>query len=207
MALLQIAEPGQSTAPHQHRLAAGIDLGTTNSLVASVRSGEPVTLPDAEGRHLLPSVVRYLPDRVSVGYEAKAAATQDPLNTIASVKRLMGRGLNDVKGLGTQLPYQFVEGGTGVPRIRTQAGDLSPVEVSAEILRELARRAEASLGGELEGVVITVPAYFDDAQRQATKDAARLAGLKVLRLLNEPTAAAVAYGLDRSADGRSPRSP
>jgi molecular chaperone HscA len=201
MALLQIAEPGQSTAPHQHRLAAGIDLGTTNSLVASVRSGEPVTLPDAEGRHLLPSVVRYLPDGVLVGYEAKAAATQDPLNTIASVKRLMGRGLNDVKGLGTQLPYQFVEGDSGVPRIRTQAGDLSPVEVSAEILRTLARRAEASLGGELEGVVITVPAYFDDAQRQATKDAARLAGLKVLRLLNEPTAAAVAYGLDRSADG------
>ena len=201
MALLQIAEPGQSTAPHQHRLAAGIDLGTTNSLVASVRSGEPVTLPDADGRHLLPSVVRYLPDRVVVGHEAKAAATQDPLNTIASVKRLMGRGLEDVKGLGSQLPYQFLAGESGVPRIRTVAGDLSPVEISAEILRELAKRAEASLGGELEGVVITVPAYFDDAQRQATKDAARLAGLKVLRLLNEPTAAAVAYGLDRGAGG------
>jgi len=201
MALLQIAEPGQSTAPHQHRLAAGIDLGTTNSLVASVRSGEAVTLPDAEGRHLLPSVVRYLPDRVVVGHEARAAATQDPLNTIASVKRLMGRGLADVKGLGSKLPYEFVGGETQAPRIRTAAGDLSAVEVSAEILRELARRAEASLGGELEGVVITVPAYFDDAQRQATKDAARLAGLKVLRLLNEPTAAAVAYGLDRSAGG------
>jgi molecular chaperone HscA len=201
MALLQIAEPGESTAPHEHRLAAGIDLGTTNSLVASVRSGRPETLPDPEGRHLLPSVVRYLESGPLVGYEAKAAATADPLNTVASAKRLMGRGLADVKHLGTELPYVFVAGDTGVPRIHTRSGNVSAVEVSAEILRALSARAEASLGGPLEGVVITVPAYFDDAQRQATKDAARLAGLKVLRLLNEPTAAAVAYGLDRQADG------
>ena len=202
MALLQISEPGQSTAPHQHRLAVGIDLGTTNSLVATVRSGLADTLPDDDGRHLLPSVVRYLPDggRV-VGFEAKAAAAQDPLNTIASVKRLMGRGVEDIKTLGTQLPYVFVPGVSGMPRIRTAGGDVSPVEVSAEILRVLRDRAEASLGGELAGAVITVPAYFDDAQRQATKDAATLAGLNVLRLLNEPTAAAVAYGLDRSNDG------
>jgi molecular chaperone HscA len=202
MALLQISEPGQATAPHQHRLAAGIDLGTTNSLVASVRSGLAETLPDAAGRHLLPSIVRYLPDGARVvGYEAKTAAAQDPLNTIASAKRLMGRGIEDVKALGGQLPYAFVPGESGMPRLRTAGGDVSPVEVSAEILNVLRARAEASLGGELAGVVITVPAYFDDAQRQATKDAATLAGLNVLRLLNEPTAAAVAYGLDRDNDG------
>lgn len=201
MALLQIAEPGRSATPHQHRLAAGIDLGTTNSLIATVRSGRPETLPDEEGRHLLPSVVRYAEDALIVGYAAKAAAAEDPLNTLASAKRLIGRGIEEVKSLGTQLPYEFVRTDTAVPRIRTCAGDISPVEVSAEILRTLSQRAESILGGELSGVVITVPAYFDEPQRQATKDAARLAGLKVLRLLNEPTAAAVAYGLDREADG------
>ena len=201
MALLQLSEPGQADAPHQHRLSAGIDLGTTNSLVASVRSSKAETLPDSEGRHLLPSVVRYTRDGVVVGQEAKLAAVVDPLNTIASVKRLMGRGLDDVKHLGSRLPYHFSEAESAVPRIQTRAGDVSPVEISAEILKKLARQAEDSLGGELEGVVITVPAYFDEAQRQATKDAARLAGLKVLRLLNEPTAAAVAYGLDSGTDG------
>ena len=202
MALLQITEPGEFTAPHAHRLAAGIDLGTTNSLVASVRSGVADTLPDAEGRHLLPSVVRYLETGGPVvGEEALAAATQDPLNTIASVKRLMGRGVEDVRRLGTQLPYDFVPGSSAMPMLRTVAGDVSPVEVSAEILRVLKTRAEATLGGELQGVVITVPAYFDEAQRQATKDAGRFAGLNVLRLLNEPTAAAVAYGLDNGSEG------
>jgi molecular chaperone HscA len=201
MALLQISEPGLSAAPHQHRLAAGIDLGTTNSLVATVRSGSADTLPDAEGRHLLPSVVRFTDEAVVVGEEAKIAATEDPLNTVASAKRLIGRGLDDIKRLGTRLPYEFVQTDTAVPRIRTRRGDLSPVEVSAEILKVLAGRAESALRGELSGVVITVPAYFDEAQRQATKDAARLAGLKVLRLLSEPTAAAVAYGLDRDVDG------
>jgi molecular chaperone HscA len=201
MSLLQIAEPGASPAPHQHRLAAGIDLGTTNSLVATVRSGVAETIPDALGRHLLPSVVRYTGDAVVVGFEARDAAAADPLNTIASAKRLIGRGLKDIKHLGTRLPYAFVDGDAAVPRLRTLGGDLSPVEVSAEILRDLGRRAEAALGGELAGVVITVPAYFDDAQRQATKDAAILAGLRVLRLLSEPTAAALAYGLDRDADG------
>lgn len=201
MALLQISEPGLSAAPHQHRLAAGIDLGTTNSLVAAVRSGSAETLPDAEGCHLLPSVVRFADDAVVVGEEAKSIATEDPLNTIASAKRLIGRGLDDVKHLGDRLPYHFVQTDTAVPRIRTRRGDFSPVEVSAEILRVLASRAESVLGGDLSGVVITVPAYFDEAQRQATKDAARLAGLKVFRLLNEPTAAAVAYGLDKDADG------
>jgi len=202
MALLQIAEPGQSTAPHARRLAAGIDLGTTNSLVASVRSGVADTLPDAQGRHLLPSVVRYRADgEPVVGVQALAEATGDPLNTIASVKRLMGRGVEDVRRLGTQLPYEFVPGTSAMPLLRTAAGDVSPVEVSAEILRVLKRRAEQTLGGEVEGVVITVPAYFDEAQRQATKDAGRLAGLNVLRLLNEPTAAAVAYGLDKGSEG------
>jgi len=202
MALLQIAEPGESTAPHAHRLAAGIDLGTTNSLVASVRSGVADTFPDVDGQHLLPSVVRY-PEtgRPVVGAAALAAATEDPLNTIASVKRLMGRGVEDVKRLGTQLPYDFVPGASAMPLLRTVAGDVSPVEVSAEILRVLKARAEQTLGGELQGVVITVPAYFDEAQRQATKDAGRLAGLNVLRLLNEPTAAAVAYGLDKGSEG------
>jgi molecular chaperone HscA len=202
MALLQISEPGQATAPHEHRLAAGIDLGTTNSLVATVRSGMADTLADESGRHLLPSVVRYNPDgSCSVGEDSRARAASDPLNTIISVKRFMGRGIKDVKGLGSTLPYEFVAGESGMPLIRTIAGDLSPVQVSAEILTALKQRAEMTLGGELTGVVITVPAYFDDAQRQATKDAGTLAGLKVLRLLNEPTAAAVAYGLDRGSDG------
>jgi molecular chaperone HscA len=201
MALLQIAEPGLSAAPHQHRLAAGIDLGTTNSLVATVRSGDAVTLPDERGRHLLPSVVRYSEDTVVVGHTAREAAADDPLNTIASAKRLIGRGLNDIKHIGSRLPYEFVQTDAAVPRIRTRGGDVSPVEVSAEILKVLAQRAETTLGGDLSGVVITVPAYFDEAQRQATKDAARLAGLKVFRLLNEPTAAAVAYGLDKDAEG------
>jgi len=201
MALLQISEPGQSTAPHQHRLAAGIDLGTTNSLVATVRSSQAETLPDAEGRHLLPSVVHYEKDGHTVGYEAKQFAAQDPLNVIASVKRFMGRGLEDIRHLGDRLPYEFVNTDSAVPRIRTLAGDKSPLEVSSDILRVLKQRAENSLGGELTGVVITVPAYFDDAQRQATRDAGKLAGLNVLRLLNEPTAAAVAYGLDKGGEG------
>ncbi len=201
MALLQISEPGQSQAPHQHKLAAGIDLGTTNSLVATVRSGETKTLADAEGRHLLPSVVRYLKESVVVGYEAKEAATIDPLNTISSAKRLLGRAAEDASKLGSTLPYRFQVTESNVPRIETVAGAVSPIEVSAEILKVLVARAEESLGGELQGVVITVPAYFDDAQRQATKDAAKLAGVNVLRLLNEPTAAAVAYGLDQEAEG------
>ncbi len=202
MALLQISEPGQSTTPHEHRLAVGIDLGTTNSLVATVRSGSADTLPDRSGKHLLPSVVRYLEGQSpTVGAEAAAAAQSDPSNTIVSVKRLMGRGLADLRHLGTGLPYDFVAGESGMPRIHTAAGDRSPVEVSSEILKILKQRAEESLGGELTGAVITVPAYFDDAQRQATKDAARLAGLHVFRLLNEPTAAAVAYGLDQNPEG------
>lgn len=202
MALLQISEPGKAAAPHEHRLAAGIDLGTTNSLVASVRSGTAETLPDAAGRHLLPSVVRYLENGEHiVGEQARAQAADDPLNTIVSVKRFMGRGVGDVKRLGTSLPYEFVASESGMPLIRTVAGDRSPVQVSADILDALKQRAEETLGGDMAGVVITVPAYFDDAQRQATKDAGTLAGLNVLRLLNEPTAAAVAYGLDRSSDG------
>ncbi|MCA5971834.1 MULTISPECIES: Fe-S protein assembly chaperone HscA [Pseudomonas] len=201
MALLQIAEPGLSPQPHQRRLAVGIDLGTTNSLVAAVRSGLSEPLADAEGQVILPSAVRYHADRVEVGQSAKIAASQDPFNTVLSVKRLMGRGLTDVKQLGEQLPYRFVGGESHMPFIDTVQGPKSPVEVSADILKVLRQRAEASLGGELVGAVITVPAYFDDAQRQATKDAARLAGLNVLRLLNEPTAAAVAYGLDQKAEG------
>ena len=202
MALLQISEPGMATVAHQHRLAAGIDLGTTNSLVASVRSGQADTFADAQGRHLLPSVVRYSADSAPVvGFDAKAAITEDPFNTIASVKRLMGRGVVDVKQLSGHLPYQFAAENTAVPRIQTAAGAVSAIEVSAEILRTLKQRAEATLGDELSGVVITVPAYFDDAQRQATRDAAKLAGLNVYRLLNEPTAAAVAYGLDQQAEG------
>ncbi|MCS6787341.1 MAG: Fe-S protein assembly chaperone HscA [Thiobacillaceae bacterium] len=200
MALLQIAEPGQSTAPHEHRLAVGIDLGTTNSLVATVRNGIAVVLNDEHGHALTPSVVRYRADGgVEVGYAAQAKAAEDPHNTIVSVKRFMGRGLKDLPELAT-LPYQFVDA-PGMVRIKTVAGEKSPVEVSAEILRVLKRRAELALGGELIGAVITVPAYFDDAQRQATKDAARLAGLNVLRLLNEPTAAAIAYGLDNASEG------
>ena len=202
MALLQIAEPGQSPQPHQRRLAVGIDLGTTNSLVAALRSGVTAPLADGEGRVILPSAVRYHADRVEVGRTAKQAAAMDPLNTIVSVKRLMGRGLADVKQLGEQLPYRFSsESESQMPYIETVQGPKSPVQISADILTALRQRAEATLGGELVGAVITVPAYFDDAQRQATKDAARLAGLSVLRLLNEPTAAAVAYGLDRQAEG------
>ncbi|WP_426428304.1 Fe-S protein assembly chaperone HscA [Pseudomonas palmensis] len=201
MALLQIAEPGQTPQPHQRRLAVGIDLGTTNSLVAALRSGISEPLPDAEGRVILPSAVRYHANHVDVGYRARDAASSDPLNTVLSVKRLMGRGLADVKQLGEQLPYRFVGGESHMPFIDTVQGPKSPVEVSADILKVLRQRAEATLGGELVGAVITVPAYFDDAQRQATKDAARLAGLNVLRLLNEPTAAAVAYGLDQNAEG------
>lgn len=201
MALLQISEPGQSTAPHQHRLAAGIDLGTTNSLIATVRSGVAETLPDDQGRHLLPSVVRYFADgTVWVGEQALVAVADDPANTIVSVKRCMGRAVPDVAASGVFYPYELVDG-EGMLRLRTCAGVVSPVEVSAEILKVLVVRARASLGGEIEGAVITVPAYFDDAQRQATKDAAKLAGLRVLRLINEPTAAAVAYGLDSRAEG------
>jgi molecular chaperone HscA len=201
MALLQIAEPGQSPKPHQRRLAVGIDLGTTNSLVAALRSGISEPLPDQDGQVILPSAVRYHADRVEVGQSAKDAAATDPLNTIISVKRLMGRGISDVKHLGEQLPYRFIGGESHMPFIETVQGAKSPVEVSADILKVLRQRAEATLGGELVGAVITVPAYFDDAQRQATKDAAKLAGLTVLRLLNEPTAAAVAYGLDQNAEG------
>ena len=202
MPLLQIAEPGQSAAPHQHRLAAGIDLGTTNSLIAVVRSGVAQTLPDAQGRHLLPSVVRFCAEAPPlVGQAARDGAGADPLNTVASAKRLIGRGIADVERLGGRLPYLFVETDSAVLCIRTAGGDLTPVEVSAQVLMALARRAEEALGGPLAGVVITVPAYFDDAQRQATKDAATLAGLPVLRLLSEPTAAALAYGLDQAAVG------
>jgi molecular chaperone HscA len=200
MALLQISEPGKSAAPHQHRLAVGIDLGTTNSLVATVRSGMSVVLNDEEGHALLPSVVHYLPDgALEVGYAAQAQQSHDPQNTIVSVKRFMGRGVHDIADIG-HYPYRFVDA-PGMVQLSTAAGVKSPVEVSADILRVLKNRAEKSLGGELAGAVITVPAYFDDAQRQATKDAARLAGLNVLRLLNEPTAAAVAYGLDNGSEG------
>lgn len=202
MALLQIAEPGQSTKPHEHRFAVGIDLGTTNSLVATVRSGVTETLPDSRGEHLLPSIVHYLEDQTNVvGFEARSKAVSDPHNTIVSVKRLMGRGIEDLKSLGEQLPYEFTATDSAVPRIKTVAGDKSAIEVSAEILKVLKARGEATLGDDLVGAVITVPAYFDDAQRQATKDAAKLAGLNVLRLLNEPTAAAVAYGLDSGQEG------
>ncbi len=202
MALLQITEPGQSTAPHQHRLSVGIDLGTTHSLVAAVRSGVADVLSDSEGQCLLSSVVRYSKaSGVEVGEIARSKAAVDPLNTIASVKRLMGRGLTDVSHTANHLPYQFADTDSGMPRICTELGNISPVEVSAEILKVLRDRAEKTLGGALSGVVITVPAYFDDAQRQATRDAARLAGLNVLRLLNEPTAAAVAYGLDSGDEG------
>jgi molecular chaperone HscA len=200
MALLQISEPGLSAAPHQHRLAVGIDLGTTNSLVATVRNGISVVLNDEQGSALLPSVVRYAEEgNVQVGITAQALQSADPQNTIVSVKRFMGRGLKDV-GEVIDLPYRFVDS-PGMVQLRTVAGVKSPVEVSAEILKVLRDRAERSLGGELVGAVITVPAYFDDAQRQATKDAAKLAGLNVLRLLNEPTAAAIAYGLDNASEG------
>jgi len=201
MALLQISEPGQSTAPHQRRLAAGIDLGTTNSLVATVRNGLAETLSDGGGRHILPSVVRYFADKsTQVGEAAKTAAVEDPMNTIVSVKRFMGRGLADIQK-DKNVGYEWLQTDSAAPRIQTVAGNVSAVEVSAEILKTLKHTAEATLGGDLTGVVITVPAYFDDAQRQATKDAAKLAGLTVFRLLNEPTAAAVAYGLDKKAEG------
>ncbi|MDO8314423.1 MAG: Fe-S protein assembly chaperone HscA [Rugosibacter sp.] len=200
MALLQIAEPDESVAPHQHRLAIGIDLGTTNSLVATVRSGMSVVLSDEKGHPLLPSVVRYSADgKADVGYAAEFWKSLDPKNTIVSVKRFMGRGHADIAHSET-LPYDFVDA-EGMVKIRTVAGIKSPVEISAEILNILRLRGETSLGGEIIGAVITVPAYFDDAQRQATKDAAQLAGLNVLRLLNEPTAAAIAYGLDNAAEG------
>ncbi len=200
MALFQIAEPGASVAPHEHKLAIGIDLGTTNSLVATVRSGLAVCLNDERGRPLLPSVVRYHADgSAEVGYEAQRNQAVDPRHTIVSVKRFMGRGLQDIAHVEA-MPYDFVEA-PGMVKLRTHAGVKSPVEISAEILRGLKARAEAALGDDLVGAVITVPAYFDDAQRQATKDAARLAGLNVLRLLNEPTAAAIAYGLDNAAEG------
>jgi molecular chaperone HscA len=202
MALLQITEPGQAIDPHLRKKSVGIDLGTTNSLVATVKGIMTDTIADESGRHLMPSVVRYLPDgQVEIGHSAFDNAAGDPLNTIVSVKRMMGRGLEDVRSIGNQLPYEFVQGISGTPLIRTRAGDKNPVEVSAEILKALVARAEEHQAGELDGVVITVPAYFDDAQRQATKDAAKLAGVNVLRLLNEPTAAAVAYGLDSGAEG------
>ncbi|WGE87975.1 Fe-S protein assembly chaperone HscA [Actinobacillus equuli subsp. haemolyticus] len=201
MALLQIAEPGQTAAPHQHRLAIGIDLGTTNSLVASVRSGQTQVLLDDQERALVPSVVHYGEQQKIVGVEAFAQASIDPQNTVISAKRLIGRSLADVQTRYPDLPYKFIADDNGLPLIQTKQGNKSPVEVSADILSHLNRFAEQRLGGELSGVVITVPAYFDDAQRQSTKDAARLAGLNVLRLLNEPTAAAIAYGLDSGQEG------
>ena len=200
MALMQISEPGLSPEPHKARFAVGIDLGTTNSLVATVRSGVPAVLPDAQGRPLLPSIVRYHADgKVDVGYPAQAKQSEDPKNTIVSVKRFMGRGVKDAAHIENS-PYDYVDA-PGMLQLRTVAGVKSPVEVSAEILRVLRERAELSLQGNLVGAVITVPAYFDDAQRQATKDAGKLAGLNVLRLLNEPTAAAIAYGLENAAEG------
>ncbi|GAA0810102.1 Fe-S protein assembly chaperone HscA [Colwellia asteriadis] len=200
MALLQIAEPGQSTVPHEHRLAAGIDLGTTNSLIASVKSGTATTLPDDEGRDILPSVVSYQENETCVGYQAQAFNVSDPSNSITSAKRLIGRSLADIQSKYPSLPYQFC-GDENHPEITTRKGAVNPVQVSAEILKALKQRAELALGGDLTGVVITVPAHFDDAQRQSTKDAAKLAGVNVLRLLNEPTAAAVAYGLDSGQEG------
>ncbi|AYY81436.1 MULTISPECIES: Fe-S protein assembly chaperone HscA [Proteus] len=201
MSLLQISEPGQTPAPHQRRLAAGIDLGTTHSLVATVRSGQAEALSDNEGRYLLPSVVQYQVDNINVGWNAKKEAEKDPANTISSIKRMVGRSLSDVTSRYPNLPYHFHENDNGLPLIKTVAGIVDPIQVSADILKALADRATQSLGGELDGVVVTVPAYFDDAQRQGTKEAARRAGLHVLRLLNEPTAAAIAYGLDSGKEG------
>ncbi|MHA2940084.1 Fe-S protein assembly chaperone HscA [Vibrio sp. RC27] len=201
MALLQIAEPGQSSAPHQHKLAAGIDLGTTNSLVTTVRSGDAQALRDEHGEAILPSVVHYSAEETLVGHAAKAKAQADPVNTIISVKRLIGRSLDDIKQRYPDVPHEFLSSENGLPILQTPAGDKNPVQVSADILRALGQRAERALDGELAGVVITVPAYFDDAQRASTKDAATLAGLHVLRLLNEPTAAAIAYGLDSGQEG------
>ncbi|WP_261815869.1 Fe-S protein assembly chaperone HscA [Vibrio gallicus] len=201
MSLLQIAEPGQSSAPHEHKLAAGIDLGTTNSLVATVRSGEANTLSDEQGRTILPSAVHYQQQQTQVGYPALELAESDPANTIISVKRLLGRSATDVQQRFPNLPYKLGISDNGLPLLGTPQGDKNPIEVSADILKSLSERAQQSLGGELTGVVITVPAYFDDAQRAGTKDAATLAGLTVLRLLNEPTAAAIAYGLDSGQEG------
>ncbi|MDC9582319.1 Fe-S protein assembly chaperone HscA [Xenorhabdus sp. PR6a] len=201
MALLQISEPGLSAAPHQRRLAAGIDLGTTHSLVATVRSGQAETLADSDNRHLLPSVVQYRKEGIQVGWQARQQAASDPVNTISSVKRMMGRSLADIQQRYPNLPYQLQASENGLPLINTAAGLVDPIQVSSDILKSLAQRAEETLDGKLDGVVITVPAYFDDAQRQGTKDAARLAGLHVLRLLNEPTAAAIAYGLDSGQEG------
>jgi molecular chaperone HscA len=201
MALLQIAEPGQSAAPHQHRLAVGIDLGTTNSLVAAVRSGVASTLADEQGEHSLPSVVHYGKDTVLVGYEAQAMSAIDPVHTLISIKRFMGKSLADVQSSGQSFAYEFSASEQGLPLFVMPQGPVNPVQVSAEILRPLIARAEQTLGGQLQGIVITVPAYFDDAQRQGTKDAAQLLGVKVLRLLNEPTAAAIAYGLDSKQEG------
>ncbi|NNU42842.1 Fe-S protein assembly chaperone HscA [Ramlibacter montanisoli] len=200
MSLLQISEPGASPDPHQRRIAVGIDLGTTHSLVASVRNGVAECLPDAQGRVILPSVVRYLGDgRRQIGFDAHAAQAEDPENTIASAKRFMGRGLADIAGR-EKLPYRFADH-PGMVTLHTREGEKSPVEVSAEILATLRYRAEDTFNEDLYGAVITVPAYFDEAQRQATKDAAQLAGLNVLRLINEPTAAAIAYGLDNASEG------
>ncbi|MDP8101153.1 Fe-S protein assembly chaperone HscA [Phocoenobacter atlanticus] len=201
MALLQIAEPGQSVEPHQAKLAVGIDLGTTNSLVASVRSGQATILNDEQERALIPSIVHYADEKKLIGYEAFEKASVDPQNTVISVKRLIGRSLSDIQQRYPKLPYQFTESENGLPLLRTRQGNKSPVEISSDILSHLNHIAEQRLAGELSGVVITVPAYFDDAQRQSTKDAARLAGLNVLRLLNEPTAAAIAYGLDSGQEG------
>jgi molecular chaperone HscA len=197
MAFLQISEPGQTAAPHERKHGLGIDLGTTNSLVAAVRSGTAETLPDAQGNPLLPSVVYYGADEVCTGYSALALAAEYPTDTLQSFKRLMGRGIGDADPMG----FQLLDSDEGMARFATAAGPVSPVQASAEILKVLARRGEDTVGTAVDGVVITVPAYFDDAQRQATKDAATLAGLKVLRLLNEPTAAAVAYGLDSGQQG------
>ena len=202
MALLQIAEPGQSAAPHQQKLTVGIDLGTTNSLIATVRNGHSDILLDEQNRPLLPSVVHFGKDeKVIVGYEAAELAAQDPQNTVISVKRLIGRSLADIQQRYPNLPYQFVASENGLPLLTTRQGVRSPIEISAEILKKLTALGEQRLGGNLVGAVITVPAYFDDAQRQSTKDAAKLAGLNVLRLLNEPTAAAIAYGLDSEQEG------
>jgi len=201
MALLQIAEPGESPEPHALKRAVGIDLGTTNSLVATVRNGKAETLPDSEGNMLLPSVVRYTGTEKVIGGMAKVAAAKDPLNTLVSIKRLMGKSSEELKEAAQQFAYEFVDSESVVPHIKTANGVKTPIEVSADILSELALRSRETLGGELDGVVITVPAYFDDAQRQATKDAANIANLNVMRLLNEPTAAAVAYGLDQKEDG------
>ena len=202
MALLQIAEPGRSAAPHQHKLAVGIDLGTTNSLVATVRNGQAEILTDEQQRPLVPSIVHFGSNQqITVGYEAGALASQDPKNTVISVKRLIGRSLADVKARYPNLPYEFAQTENGLPLLKTEQGEISPIEVSAKILQKLTALSEQRLCGQLSGVVITVPAYFDDAQRQSTKDAAKLAGLNVLRLLNEPTAAAIAYGLDSGQEG------